>query len=120
MHFVDKTIEILKGYNGPFAIQSFHPGYLMKTRKLAPHFLRGVLSAKKVEHKSAIKRFIVREMIFNPLIKPDFISYDYNALPLKRSIRKNLPLLTFTVTSDKVKELVKPYADNIIFEVIRP
>lgn len=117
---VDKTIEILKGYKGEFAIQSFHPIYLIRVKKLAPEFLRGVLSAKKVWHKSAFNRFVVRGMIFNPVIKPDFISYDYNGLPLNKRKRKNLPVLAYTVTDENVAEIVKNYADNIIFEHIRP
>jgi len=120
INVVDKTIEILKEYKGEFAIQSFHPGYLIRVKKLAPEFLRGVLSAKKVWHKNVFKRFLVREMIFNPVIKPDFISYDYNGLPLSKRKRKNLPLLVFTVTDENVAEIVKSYADNIIFEHIRP
>ena len=117
---VEKIVEILKNYKGEFALQSFHPIYLIKAKKLAPNFLRGVLSAKTVVHNSAIKRFIVKNMLFNAFIKPDFISYDYNGLPLKKRIRKNLPVLAFTVLEEDVANLIKPFANNIIFEGFLP
>jgi glycerophosphoryl diester phosphodiesterase len=114
---VDMLIERLKGYGGEFAIQSFNPLYLIQAKKLAPEFLRGVLgTAEKGEVKNPIKRWIVREMPLNPLAKPDFISYDFNAIPLKKSRRKNLPLLAWTVRDLDTEIKVRPFIDNIIFE----
>lgn len=117
---VEALVKTLKDYTGEFAVQSFNPLYLLKLKKLAPQILRGVLSAKNVDDKSAFKRFIVKSMPFNFLIKPDFISYDYRDLPLKKSKRKGLPLLGWTVTSQKVHDEIKQSVDNIIFEKFIP
>ncbi len=117
---VEKLLEVMKGYKGEFAIQSFNPLYLLKVKKFAPEVIRGVLSAKNVDDKSAFKRFIVKTMPLNFLIKPDFISYDYRDLPLKASKRKGLPIIAWTVENQSVYDKIKPHVDNIIFEKFAP
>ena len=59
-------------------------------------------------------------MPFNFLIKPDFISYKYTALPLKKRKIKNKKVLAWTVTSQEIFDQIKPYTDNIIFENFIP
>ena len=89
----------------------------MKLKKLAPEFLRGVLSAKEPNTENALHRFMVKRMPLNFIIKPDFISYDYTGLPLKS---KKLPVIAWTVVDDLTAKKIKPFADNIIFENFIP
>ena len=86
-------------------------------KKLAPNFLRGVLASNKPDTKKRLEKFIVKNMPLNLFIKPDFISYDYNGLPLKKN---KLPLLAWTVTDKLTYEKIKPYANNVIFENFIP
>ena len=119
--YVDKVVERLKSYKGEFAIQSFNPLYIKRVKKLAPEFVRGIL-ATKTHSKDLpfIKRKIVQNMSLNFLIKPDFISYSFEDLPLKKCKTKKTPVITWTVTSQEIFNKVKPFVKNIIFEHFIP
>ncbi len=119
--YVDKVINRLKSYKGEFAIQSFNPLYIKRVKKLAPFVLRGILSTKTYSKGLPfIKKLTVENMLLNFLIKPDFISYSFEDLPLKKKKTKNIPIITWTITSEKDHQKIKPYAKNIIFEHFIP
>ena len=63
---------------------------------------------------------LIKDRTFNFLIKPDFISYKYTALPLKKRKIKNKKVLAWTITSQEIFGRIKPYIDNIIFENFIP
>lgn len=118
---VDKVVKKLNDYTGEFAVQSFDPRQVRRFKKLAPHFIRGILATKK--HSKPLpffRRMVVRDMLLNPIIKPDFISYSFEDLPLKKSKTKNIPVITWTITSQTDYEKIKPFAKNIIFEKFIP
>lgn len=119
--YVDKVVERLKDYKGEFAIQSFNPLYIKRVKELAPEFIRGIL-ATKTHSKTLpfIKRQVVKNMLLNFLIKPDFISYSFEDLPLKKRKIKNTPLISWTITSQADYEKIKPFVKNIIFEHFIP
>ncbi len=119
--YVDKVIERLKNYKGEFAIQSFNPLYIKRVKELAPEFIRGILSTKTYSKQLPfIKRQVVKNMLLNFLIKPDFISYSFEDLPLPKRKVKNLPLISWTITSQEDFEKIKPFVKNIIFENFIP
>lgn len=118
---VDKIVERLKSYNGEFAIQSFNPLYIKRVKKLAPSIIRGILGTNEKEPtKSAFNNFIIKKMPLNFLIKPDFVSYNYKGLPLKKRKVKNKTVLAWTVTSEEIANNVRQFTDNIIFENFIP
>lgn len=113
----EAVLERLKTYRGEYAIQSFNPLYINVVRKLAPDVTRGILSGiNGLEGMPWYKRLIVRKMLLNFLIKPDFISYEKVGYPLKKSKTKGKALLAWTVTSPaEAKDLFKK-VNNIIYE----
>lgn len=113
---VDDTVALLKAYKGEFAIQSFNPVYIIKTKKLAPEFLRGILGGKVSGSK--FNKFIVKNMPLNFLAEPDFISYKHSNLPLRKKVKA--PIICWTVTSEEAEARAKLYAKNIIFENFIP
>ncbi len=114
-------IEILKKYKGEFAIQSFNPFYIKRAKKLAPHYIYGILSDKNYRSKNKISQFIVNNMPLNFLIKPDFISVNYDNLPLKRSKTKNKVVIAWTITGSKAETYsYLNGAHNIIYEGFLP
>jgi glycerophosphoryl diester phosphodiesterase len=118
---VDKTVEILRTYTGEFAIQSFNPLHIKRVKKLAPEFIRGILGTKThSQGLPRLKRIVLKNLSLNFLIKPDFISFSHQDLPLKKRIRKKIPVITWTVTDKETQEKIKPYAKNIIFENFIP
>ena len=117
---VEKVINRLLSYKGEFAIQSFNPIYIKKVKKLAPHFIRGILGSGEFSEKLPFyKKFLVKSMPLNFIIKPDFISYNHLNLPLKQNKSKNLPVISWTITNLDDYEKVKQYCDNVIFEKIK-
>ena len=117
---VDKTVERLLSYNGEFAIQSFNPLYIARVKKLAPNFIRGVLATKRKIAKTKFSNFVINHMPFNFLAKPDFISYDYMGLPIKKRKAKNLPIIAWTIKNKDAEIEARKYAENIIFELYDP
>ena len=118
--FAKAAVNALKNYRGVFAVQSFVPAYLLKIKKLAPEFLRGVLGTENAEGENALTRFVLKNMPFNRFIKPDFISYRHTGLPLPARKRKNIPVLAWTVTDERLAAALKNFADNVIFENYLP
>lgn len=119
--YVNSAVKMLKEYKGEFAVQSFNPLILKKIKKLAPEFLRGILATSSHgKNLPFFKRQIIKNMSLNFLIKPDFISYSFQDLPLKKSKTKNLPVITWTVTDQQTADKIKPFAKNIIFENFIP
>lgn len=118
-----KVIDMLKDYEGEYAVQSFNPFSLGYIKKHAPNILRGQLSGSfKKSNLSWIKRVLLKKMRFNKKVsQPDFISYEASALP-NRFVKKykNLPLLAWTVRSKEEYLKVIKYCDNIIFEKFDP
>ena len=120
-NFIKTAVEKLKNYKGDFAVQSFNPLIIKEIKKLAPEFVRGILATGTHAKKySSFKRWVLKNMPLNFLIKPDFISYSFEDLPLKKSKTKNIPVITWTVTDKTTAENVKPFAKNIIFERFIP
>lgn len=117
---VDKTVERLKKYQGEFAVQSFNPLYIKKVKKLAPNFIRGILGTQERENLSLLKHVIVKKMLLNFLIKPDFISYNKTAYPLKKRKTRKKTLLAWTVLSQEEMNECKKHVDNFIFENFIP
>ena len=116
---VDLAVEILKKYDGEFAVQSFNPFYINRVKKLAPEFIRGILATDKKE-RGWTTNFVLKNMPFNFMIKPDFISYHKTGLKDAKKKAKKIPLITWTITTEKEKTEALNYADNIIFEHFLP
>lgn len=72
--------EMLDGYEGAFAIQSFDPRILAYFKKYRPRFARGQLVTKIAKTDGAVKnpfiRFALNQMLTNVISRPDFISID--------------------------------------------
>ena len=118
--FIENVVNLLKNYKGEFAIQSFDPRHLLEVKKLAPEYLRGILATEAVKGRKLHERLVLKYMIMNNKVKPDFISYNYTGLPLPKKKHKDIPVLAWTVTSEETEKSLKGKADNIIFELFTP
>lgn len=70
----------LSHYNGPYAIESFHPLAVTWYKKNRPDIIRGQLSSNLLQTESGgslLEYFIVQNLLTNFIAKPDFIAYDY-------------------------------------------
>ena len=114
-----QAMKILKNYKGKYAIQSFNPFTVYWFKKNYPNILRGQLAANfKNDNMNFIKKFVLKNMLFNIFTKPDFVSYNINSLPCKqvKTFRKNKLVLSWTIKNKKDLEKAKLYSDNFICE----
>lgn len=116
---VDKTVEILKNYDGEFALQSFNPFYIKRVKKLAPDFICGILGTHKKE-RGRITNFVLKHLCFNFMIKPDFISYHKEGLKFVKRKAKKTPVIAWTVVNEEERLALPPFVKNIIFENFIP
>ena len=82
-------MNILKEYRGKYAIQSFNPYSILWFKKNYPNIIRGQLSADFKKNKMFfLKKFALRNLDFNILTKPDFVSYAINVKDLISRVQK--------------------------------
>lgn len=109
--------DALKDYKGEFVVQSFDPFIMNKVKKYAPHILRGQLGGVySPKDTTPIKRFVVKNMCFNFLTKPDYVNYILRDLPIKCKI----PTICWTVRTEEDLKRARELKVNFVFENVEP
>ena len=124
---VKRAVSVLKKYKGIYCIESFNPFVLVWLKKHHPEILRGQLSTdfKKDgdEHPHPLQ-FILSNMFFNFLARPDFIAFNH-----KHSGRLSFQICTklfkslnaaWTVQSEKDLKNARKYFEFFIFDSFTP
>lgn len=124
-----KVTDRLADYSGPVAVMSFDPEMVIAIKKFAPGLPRGVVAERWYLHPEwnflsfSRKRYLGWLLHFMKT-KPHFIAYaQYDlpaAAPLIGKYIFGMPLLTWTVRVQRERDRVTRWADQIIFEHIRP
>ena len=114
------TYDILAPYSEHVSIQSFNPFSVKWFKDNAPSIPRGILATWDYtpSQKWPIS-YMLRAMWLNPLAKPHFIAYDEKYILTSKYLkkrRKNLKVLSWTVTSKARYDEISSMVDNIIFE----
>lgn len=119
--FLECVYEVLKSYNGRYAVQSFDPRLLVYFREKLPEVPRGMLSSCfKTTYAPFPQRLFIKHLYMFNRVNPDFISFDASDLPNKRVASKKVPVLAWTVRSETREKEVMKYANSIIFEKYLP
>lgn len=116
-----RLMEELNEYEGRFVIKSFNPFSVYWFKKNYPQVIRGQLSCDfRDESFNVLKKFLLKNMLFNFLTKPDFISYGIKSLPHKmvERFRKKGLVLGWTIKNKDEYEFARKYCDNLICENI--
>ena len=122
----EKTYEILKGYEGNYAIQSFNPFILEWYKNNASEVVRGQLSGTFTEGSESLnsfEKFALKNMLLNFKSKPNYIGYDLEGIPkskLESLRKKGVPIIVWTVKNKEDMEKAYKYSDNIKFENFLP
>lgn len=117
--------ELLKNYEGPYAVQSFHPFALFWYRQNAKDVPRGILAKNFIRDKQekgekpGIVDFLTTNLMLNVVGYPDFIAYDwqdadYFALKLTRLMGAKTS--TWTLKDPTHYEQVQGQFDLYTFE----
>lgn len=118
----------IEGYEGDICIMSFNPFTVREFKRIAPQIIRGIVAEHDMQpHEwpgtNGLLRFIFKNLLHWPLLRPHFISYHVHGLP-KLSVRIarffGKPVITWTVKSPKDAEKSAQYADQITFEQYLP
>ena len=122
----EKTYEILKGYEGNYAIQSFNPFILEWYKNNASEVIRGQLSGTFTEGSESLnsfEKFVLKNMLLNFKSKPNYIGYELEGIPkskLESLRKKGVPIIVWTVKNKEDMEKAYKYSDNITFENFLP
>ncbi len=120
----EKLAEVIKEYHGDYIIESFNPLALRTVAKLMPTIPRGILSMpyhKEDRFKGKLLYFLLENLLFNFLVRPDFIAYEkgcskHRILRLIRRIHST-PLFAWTVRSEEEEaRAISDGYDTVIFE----
>jgi len=120
--FEQAVIDLLQGYKGEIALQSFNPYSLGYFEKNAPEYPRGQLASyfRHTDEIGRLKKAMLKRLKLNNVSKPHFIGYDRQYLPNKYVRKAGLPVLAWTIRSGAEMEAVLPYCDNVVFEKFIP
>ena len=113
-------LQILSGYQGQFALQSFNPFSVKWLQKNSTYSI-----GQLAEASLAFKPFnnIIEYLQLNKQQTPDFIGYDIDLFPNKTVThfkQKGIPVLAWTVRNQEQIEQKATHFDNIIFEGFIP
>ncbi len=119
-----KINELIKGYKGDFAIQSFNPYSVGWFKDHAPKILRGQLSGNfDNENLAFYKKYLLKKLLLNHVSKPHFINYDIEYLsniPARIRNNKENILLGYTATNPKSYVRAMDHCINVVFEGFNP
>ncbi len=124
-----KVADMLARYAGPAAVMSFDPDLVAALRKYAPELPRGIVAERWYKHPewkfmTSWQKHYLGLLLHLPRTRPHFVAYAQFDLPAiaPRITRKvfGMPLLSWTVRVERERERVLQWADQLIFEHIRP
>jgi glycerophosphoryl diester phosphodiesterase len=126
---VKRMADVLSSYDGPAVGMSFDPDQVMALRELMPSRPRGIVAERQYaaedwpEASPAQRREMTHLRHFFRT-RPDFVAYWINELPAAAPwLARNIfgcPLLTWTVRTQEQRARAARYADQMIFEGLRP
>ncbi len=123
--------RLLRDYQGLYCIESFNPLVLLWYRRNHKDIIRGQLSdgfVKASRLKESwhllVQNFLLQNLLFNWLTKPDFVAYNHKyeevlARRLCRSLYRNMAV-AWTIRSQEELERAKGRFDLFIFDSFLP
>ncbi|MCH5161672.1 MAG: glycerophosphodiester phosphodiesterase [Clostridiales bacterium] len=119
----EKLIDMLKTYNGEYAVEAFNPFSLQYFYKTAPNVMRGQLSSyfhhADIDASHREKKRL-KKLKYNDISHPDFIAYKITNLPNKYVKNTGLPVVAWTIKSEIQAQKAATLCDNYIFEGFIP
>ena len=108
--------RVLEGYRGLVAVMSFDPRVSRWFATHSRHVVHGLVVSERDK-----SRFIraLRTRITLWAARPEFVAWDVRDLPSKlaaKQRKRGLPLLTWTVRDDRLRQRAERYADAPIAE----
>lgn len=121
--FEQKVYDIMKHYDGEYAIQAFNPLVISWFKKNAPEVLRGQLWClfEDVEGLPRLAKHILRKMYLTKRGRPDFLAYSTDDISKKYLKKfKKTPKLGWVIHDEKQEEKANEIFSGVIFEDYLP
>ncbi len=122
--FAKVVIDELKDYEykDTVALQSFNPFLTKEMKEMQDEIIIGQLSSDEIDGQTKFVQFLFRSLLVLRISRPDFFAYEVKYIKKRKVQRKRrkFPLLAWTVDDESSLEIARKYADNIIFENIKP
>jgi len=122
VRLASRVAEVLQGYAGPVAGMSFDPALIRALQREAPGLPRGLVAQSRRDEAVPVGRARYVRNAFRA--RPHFLAWSVRDLtrfwPLLGRWGFGLPLLTWTVRTDKDRLRAQRWADQMIFEGFRP
>ena len=104
---VDTAVAAMKGYNGPWCMESFDPRCVYFLKKKHPDVIRGQLAENFFDDNSNLSwtiKFLLSNNLLNFMTQPDFVAYRFdhrNSTPMNTVWKKiwKLQSVTWTIRS---------------------
>ncbi len=125
MRLLHRVIEVMKGYEGPFALKSFDPLVLEKLREAAPAIARGIVAMNDYDHSdyrllSNQEKHALANLLHFSRTQPDFLSWKVadlpSAAPYLCRTQLGMPVMAWTVRKAEERERARLDADQMVFE----
>lgn len=119
----EKVYDLLKKYNGNYAISSFNPFVIRWFAKNAPEIVRGQ-NFTDFSYKNFVMAFCKRLFFYFSWImsnnKPDFFACGASMLPKSFLVQiarnKKIPVLAYAITDSHEYDRIKSVIDNNFFD----
>jgi glycerophosphoryl diester phosphodiesterase len=127
--FARTVAKMLESYHGPVAVMSFDPAIVHAFKLCAPGLPRGIVAQRWYQNPAwdflpRAKKNYLGLLLHLFKSQPHFVAYAQFDLPATAPLLARyllgMPLLTWTVRFEKERLKVQRWADQIIFEHIRP
>lgn len=119
-----KTYDALKRYKGNYCVESFNPYIIRWFKKHAPEVIRGTLSCDYAAAPwSNFKKKLLADLKLCKWNGSQFIAYDYKTITENKAVKKfgkKIPIICWTIRSQKEYENGKHHFDNMIFDSYMP
>lgn len=126
---IRRVAELARDYAGPLVFKSFDPRQMIALREAGVKQPVGIVATHDYEYddyemlSKEEKHALANLLHFNES-RPDFLSWYYQSLPLAapflcRSVI-GLPLMSWTIRSQEIANMVAPHIDQIVFEGFDP
>jgi glycerophosphoryl diester phosphodiesterase len=126
---VQRVAHVLADYAGPVAVMSFDPAVIEAARSIAPALTRGIVAERHYTNRDWDRMPWSEKQSMAHLLhvlrtRPHFVAYAVKDLPASAPLVARwmfgMPLLTWTVRSADDRRRATRWADQMIFEGIRP
>ncbi|MFA5007349.1 MAG: glycerophosphodiester phosphodiesterase family protein [Candidatus Izemoplasmatales bacterium] len=118
-------IRDMAGYEGVWAMHSFHPGAVNWFRKNHPEIVRGQISEffEDDEKMNPILKFAMKHLFFNLVARPDFVNYGVRNMPNRycdRAQRHGIVVIGYAARSQETLDMMRSRYSNAVFEFFIP